>query len=213
MGASRPVVRSLFWEMVLNATIPVGCYVAAKKLGASEFAALAVATAFPLVKSVHDLVQRREVDPVAVLVLLGILTGIAATFFGGDPRILLVRESLFTGAFGLACLVSLTFPRPIMFYVSRYFVAGHDPEKLGTFNGRWANPTIRHAHRLITIVWGVGSVGEFALRVFMIYTMPAAVVLVASPIILGLTTIGAVVWTFWYGQRVRARTERGQEGS
>jgi hypothetical protein len=51
-----------------------------------------------------------------MVVLLAIATDGVALFVGGRPRLLLVRESLFTGVFGLSCFVSLLLPRPMMFY-------------------------------------------------------------------------------------------------
>jgi hypothetical protein len=205
-GATWPIVVSLAWDIALNATIPVVCYVLAKRFySASELTALIVATVFPLMKSGVDLTRRRELDPVAVLVLLGIATSILAVFLGGDPRVFLIRESFFTGAFGIACLVSLGFPRPIMFYFGRYFMAGQDPQKREIFDARWASPIVRRAHRLITAVWGFVYVGEFAVRVVLVYRASAAVVLVIAPFLMGVVTILTIIWTFWLAYRVRAR--------
>jgi len=149
--------------------------------------------------------RHREVDPVALLVLLGIATSMLALVTGGDPRLLLIRESFFTGAFGIACLVSLTFPRPIMFYFGRYFMAGKDPQKRATFDARWQDPRARRAHRLVTVVWGLVYTGEFVVRVMLVYRASAPVVLVVSPFLTGVATILTVMWTFWYAFRVRAQ--------
>jgi hypothetical protein len=203
-AAYRPVVYSLVWDIVLNATIPVACYYLSKALiSPSELTALIIATVFPTLKSIYDLMHHKGINPVSLLVLLGIATSIIALFIGGDPRILLIRESFFTGAFGIACLASLIFPRPMMFYFGRYFMAGNDPEKRKVFNSRWQNPLIRRGHRLITTVWGLVYVGEFILRVILVYALPAAVVLAASPFLLGLATIFTIVWTFRYAYKLR----------
>ncbi len=166
---NKSIIISLIWDIALNATIPVVCYFLAKRfISPSELTALIFATAFPLLKSAYDLIRRRELDPVAMLVLLGIVTSILALFLGGDPRVLLIRESFFTGAFGVACLISLIFPRPIMFYFGRFFMAGKDPQKRETFNARWQNPVARRGHRLVTLVWGLVYAGEFLTRIIMV---------------------------------------------
>jgi hypothetical protein len=202
----RPIVRSLAWDIVLNATIPAACYHLSKWfISPSELIALVIATIFPVLKSIYDVAKRREVDPVAVVVLLGIVTGILALFFGGDPRMLLIRESFFTGAFGIACLVSLLFPRPIMFYFGRYFMAGRDPQKRAAFDARWQNPVVRRAHRLIATVWGLVFIGEFVTRVIMVYNFSVPVVLSVSPILLGLATIVTIVWTLRFAYKTRER--------
>src|SRR5262249_5766252 len=100
----QPHVRSLICDIVRNATIPAVLYLFAKHLlSAGEVRALLWATIFPLVKSVYDLARHREIDPVAVLILLGLAASLIAVLFQGDARLLLIRESFFTGAFGLAC--------------------------------------------------------------------------------------------------------------
>jgi hypothetical protein len=135
---SRPPLRGIVWGIVLNAIIPVVLYKLCKRyLSPSELTALVVASTFPLGKNVFDVVRRRQVDPVSIVVLLGIAADGVALLFGGSARLLLVRESFFTGAFAFACFVSLLFPRPIMFYFARYFIAGTDPERQARFSAAW----------------------------------------------------------------------------
>ena len=202
----RPLIYSLAWDIALNATIPVACYYLSKAfISPSELIALLIATTFPTFKSAYDFIGHRGINPVAVMVLLGIVTSIIALFIGGDPRILLIRESLFTGAFGAACLLSLLFPRPMMSYFGRYFFAGNNPEKRKVFDGRWKNLIIRRGHRLITTVWGLVYVAEFVIRVILVYTLSAAVVVAVSPLILGLATIFTIIWTFRYAYKLRER--------
>jgi glycerol-3-phosphate acyltransferase PlsY len=84
-SAHKSLIISLIWDIALNATIPVVCYFLVKRyVSPSELTALISATAFPLLKSAYDLKRYREVDPVAVIVLLGIVTSILALFLGGD---------------------------------------------------------------------------------------------------------------------------------
>jgi hypothetical protein len=203
---SRPPLGSIVWGIVLNAIIPVLLYKLSKRyLSHSELTALVIATTFPLGKSIFDLVRRGEVDPVSIVVLLGIITDGVALLFGGGPRLLLVRESLFTGVFGFACFVSLLLPRPIMFYFGRHFMAGADPQRQARFNAAWQLPEVRFSHRLITTVWGCVFAGELILRIILIYNVSAAAVLIISPVLLGTLTIATMIWAFSYGHRVRLR--------
>jgi hypothetical protein len=174
-------------------------------LSHSEIIALVIATTFPLGKSIFDLVRRRQVDPVSIVVLLGITTDGVALLLGGGPRLLLVRESLFTGAFGFACFVSLLLPRPMMFYFGRHFMAGADPQRQARFNAAWQLPEVRFSHRLVTTVWGFVFAGELILRIILIYNVSAAAVLIISPVLLGTLTVATMIWAFSYGHRVRLR--------
>ncbi len=203
---SSYLVRGLFISIALNAVMPVLLYRLTKRyLAASEFTALSVAALFPLGLSIVGLIRSRTLDPVALLSLISILFSIVAVSLGGSTKLLLIRESLFTAAFGIVCFVSLALPRPLMFYFGRHFTAGRDQQRLAEFNAGWQRPEFRRVNRLITVVWGATSLGEFLVRVALVYTMPVAAVLVISPIISGGLLIATIVWTFAYWQRVRAR--------
>jgi hypothetical protein len=203
---SRPPLGGIVWGIILNATIPVVLYKLSRRyVSPSEFTALVIASTFPLGKSVFDLGRRGQVDPVSIVVLLGIAADGVALLFGGSPLLLLVRESLFTGAFGLACFVSLLLPRPMMFYFARHFIAGADTQRQARFNAAWRLPEVRFCHRLITTVWGCVFVGELILRIVLIYHVSAATVLIISPILIGVLTIVTMIWAFSYGHRVRLR--------
>jgi hypothetical protein len=190
--------------MALNALVPVLLYqLAHHYFSATELAALSIAAVFPLVWSIADLIRVGALDPVAVLSLASIGVSILAVAVGGSPRLLLIRESFFTGAFGVACFVSLLAPRPIMFYFARYFTAGRDSERIAEFNRAWQRAGFRRTMRLITIVWGVTSLAEFVVRIALVYTLSAPTVLVVSPIVLGGLLIATISWTFAYGKRIR----------
>jgi hypothetical protein len=198
--------RGLLISMILNALVPVLLYQMAKRyFSATELAALSVAALFPLVWSIVDLIRVGALDPVAILSLASIVVSMVAVAVGGSPKLLLIRESFFTGAFGVACLVSLVAPRPIMFYFARYFTAGRDAARIAEFNRGWQRPGFRRTMRLITVVWGVTSLAEFVVRIALVYTLPAATVLVVSPIVLGGLLIATISWTFAYGKRMRDR--------
>jgi hypothetical protein len=202
----RPPVSGILWDIVLNAAIPLALYKLSKLyLSPSEWTALMLASTFPLGKSIFEVVRGGHLDPISILVLLGIATNGAALLLGGSVRLLLVRESLLTGAFGLACFISLLLPRPMMFYFGRHFMAGNDPERQARFDASWQLPEVRFANRLITSVWGGAYLGELTIRVILIYTVSTATVLVLSPILIGTVTIATIIWTFRYAHRVRSR--------
>lgn len=206
LQTARPPLGPIAWGMVLNAVVPVILYSLSKRYySPSEFTALVIAALFPLGKTAFDLLRHGQFDPISVVVLLGITTDGVALLFGGSPILLLARESMFTGAFGVACFASLLLPRPMMFYFSRYFIAGTDRERQARFNSAWQFREVRFCHRLITTVWGCVFVGELLIRLALIYRLPTALVLVISPILLGVLTIATMIWAFSYGHHVRLR--------
>ena len=206
-GGARPlVILPMLREMLIDAGVPWICYQASMAyLSHSEVVALLIASVFPTVKTLYGLSRRRDLDPVSLLILAGLLFGLGALAFGGGARILLVRESLFTGALGLACLISLLGRSrpPVMFYFGRFFAAGSDPRLRAAFDQNWQYPAFRRVQRIMTLVWGLVFVGEFALRVVFIYTLSPAMVLAVSPLVLGGASVLTMLWTFRYAARAR----------
>lgn len=199
----RPILRSI----VLNAVVPVVLYSLSKHyLAASEVVALSIAAIFPAVDSGWGVIRRRRLDVIALIALLSIAVSIVGVALGGSPKILLIRESFFTGALGLACFLSLLLPRPLMFYFGRQFMAGDDPVRIERFNAQWRKPAVRRLHRLITIVWGAAFGGEFILRVVLVLTLPPVVVLAVTPFVTGAVVALTIAWTFAY---VRRRLREG----
>lgn len=203
-------IRRLLPSLLLNIALPLALYFLVKRyVTSSEIIALSVAALFPLVESMFSVVRHRSLDILSVVVLLGTGTGIIGVLLGGSEDLILIRESFFTGTLGIACLVSLLLPRPLMFYFARHFVADRDPEKLARFNAGWQYPFARFVHRMITLVWGCAFVGEFLIRVLLVVILPHVLVLAISPVVLTGITILAILWTFAYARSVSRRKRRG----
>ena len=191
------------WELlrsvILNAVIPYLLYILAKKyFSASELEALSIASLFPIFDSIFSFIKNRSFDLIAVITLLSIVVSIIAIFLGGSPKLLLVRESFFTGALGVICFISLLLPRPLMFYFGRQILAGSNQAKIIAYNARWQYPHVRFFFRLITTVWGFAFLGDFLLRALFVYTFPSAVVLLISPFVSAGITIGTIMWSLAY---------------
>jgi len=199
--------RGIVLNLVVNAAIPTLLYMQVKYYRPdSEILALTIAAIVPLLASVVDIVRDHRLNIIGAIVVLGIAVSLIGIALGGDPRILLIRESLLTGALGVACFVSLLFPRPLMFYFAREFTAGGDPVRIAAMEAQYELiPGVRRVHRRITIVWGFAYAGEFVLRVILVYSLPSVLVLAVSPIILGLITVATVTWTFAYARAARRR--------
>ena len=205
-ASARSIWRDIARSLVISGAVPLLLYNALKGRGASDLTALAVAAIPPALDGLVGMARRRRIDLIAALALAGIAITVVAVLLGGNPRLLLIRESFLTGALGVACFASLLFfPRPLMFYFGRYFETGDDPAKVDTFNAQWQYPYFRHVVRLITVVWGVAYTGEFLLRVVMVSTLPIPVVIAVSPIVLIGISVATLFWTFAYVRWARQR--------
>ena len=173
----------------------------------SETAALMLSSAPPILWSVGQLIWSRKLDTLSLLVIAGIALSLVATLLGGSPRLLLVRESLITGIFGLIFLGSLLFPKPLMFYIVKTTVTKQGMNEKA-FASRWSIPGFRFTFNLMTVVWGAGLLVEATVKIILAFTMPTGRFLVVSPIISYGIYFGLLGWSIWYGNQRRKAGER-----
>lgn len=180
---------------------------------ASSVVPLLAASLVPLVGIMFNIVKKRRADMIGVIVLLALLASIAGAVFGGGQRLLLLRESLPTGVFGLALSISPIFPKPIGYYIVRHFINAHESAHGLCFERLYESRRFRRTLREITFFWGVLLLLEFGLRVLMILTLPVAVVVSTSPLILnGLLLLGAVISAFWMSCGIREAENSSKGG-
>ena len=153
------------------------------------------------------MIWSRKFDTLSLLVIAGIALSLVATLLGGSPRLLLVRESLITGIFGLIFLGSLLFPKPLMFYIVKTTVTKQGMSE-EAFASRWSIPGFRFTFKLMTVVWGAGLLVEATVKIILAFTMPTGLFLVVSPIISYGIYFGLLGWSILYGNQRRKAGER-----
>src|SRR5690606_26794931 len=93
--------------LLLDVVAPLAVFYAVRAAGVPDVVALAAGAVPPAVSAVHTALRERRVEPVALLVLLTMVLGLAASLVTGDPRELLVRHAWLSLPFGLWLLVTL----------------------------------------------------------------------------------------------------------
>ena len=102
--------------------------------------------------------------------------------FGGSPRAVLVRESALSGAFGVAMLLSLFWPQPLVYYLAEHFVAPRATATRHEFQRLATAPRFRRFLRLLTVVWGLVSMLDAGLNTFLAFHLPIATFLAVTPL-------------------------------
>jgi len=201
-------LRGILPSVVIDGVLPFLTYalVTTYVPHLSQVKALGLSAVFPVVNGIDTLVRRRQIDIIGAIVLIGIVVTIGAAFLGSDAKLMLIRESFVTGALGVVCLTSFAWRRPLLFYIGRQFTCGSDQDKIVEFNALWERAGARRTFRVMTLVWAVGWLSEFGLRVVMVQRLSVAEVLVLSPIVFNAITLGLIVWTVAYARR---RQQRG----
>jgi hypothetical protein len=203
----RMTMRGLAPSIIVNGLCTYLIYSLLKgHTSVSDYIALLASSVPALVFEAINLRRRRQLDVLGVLVVATIVISALVSLIGGDPKLLLVRESFVTAGFGVACIISLFFSRPIMFYIIRYFATGDDPAKSLVFNRRWQYPAFRRYFRIVTLVWGVAYIAEFPVRLVLVFRLSIQRYLAIAPTIFYALLFVLIGFSIIYSRRLMART-------
>jgi len=200
--------RQMLPSIIFDAALPVLCYNFLIHIGFSTLISLVAGAVFPAAHIAWGFAKTRQVDALGIIVLSFIAVGTVASLISGSVFFVLIKDSFLTATFGFICFASMLGERPLMFYIARQFVAGHDPARIEWWNNRWQYPRFRSTMRTITLVWGGGYVLEAVVRVIMALAFsPGTVVAISSPMAFGVTIL-LTAWTTRYGRAARERAMR-----
>jgi hypothetical protein len=205
-------VRS-FAPLVLDLFAPLATYAVLSRLGANDFVSLGAAAAVPAVYVAIAAIRGRPIDRIAVLVFILLAVAITLSLVTGDPRILLAKGVIVTGAAGLYMLATLLAEHSFIFHASQRLYANGDLAKEAVWEARWQNSAeFRRAIRRLTLIWGLGLVGEAVVRAGIIYTLPVAQAVVWGQV-WAIAVIGAlIVLSIRAARRGAAAVEAAAQG-
>jgi hypothetical protein len=202
-------IFGIAYSILVNAILPLVIYQLLKSYTSlSDFWALVLSGIPPMIDALVGVIRKGRVDLIAGLALLSIAVSVVLILLGGSPRLLLIRESYYTAAFGLAYLVSFLFPRPLGFYFARHFVTGNVPERVKNFNSYWQYSEFRFSMRLSTAVWGISFLLEAAIRTYLVFTLTIPQFLIISPFVFYGMLSGVMLWTMLYSRHGRKQQEK-----
>jgi hypothetical protein len=169
-----------------------------------------LASTLPLLAwMIWDLARHRHFDALSALVLAGIVLSVLARAVPGAPRKLSLDEPLVAGMTGVAFLLSLTLPRPAVYYLARSTMARESLERASEFERDWhEQPKLAARIRNMTLVWGIGLIMENAVRTTIVLhgaSDPHSIF--ASNMVRYGCYSALMLWTFWYRRRIRQDAE------
>ncbi|GAB2751560.1 VC0807 family protein [Kitasatospora kifunensis] len=206
--ARKQKAAAIGWLLTIgfNVVAPILIHNFAHAHGASEFTAILLSGLGPVADTAVYLAWHRRVDEFAVISLIFLaLSGVAALVGPHDAKLLLAKDSLVTGLFGLVLLASLVASRPMMFYFGRKFATDGTQEQVAWWNGLWQFEGFRRVQRNLTIGWGIGFVIEAVLRVVFVYSLSNGQALAVNNVLPYAFTGGLIFWTMKYARRAQAR--------
>lgn len=196
----KMIVLTLFVDVALPSVV----YFILRQFGMSDVLALAFGSGVSVIRIILEFVRNRKIDALAFLMFLFFLVGIATSFFTGNARFMIAKDSLFTGIFALVMIGSaFVGRRPLIFYLGRQF-AGSE-----SFEQKWNElERFRHNLRVMTVVWGIGYLIEAIVRVIVVFTLSISMSVLVSPLLLAFTTLVLIVWTRLFVRHSRSKGKK-----
>lgn len=190
-------------SLLLNVAAPFVCYEIMTSNGVSELVALAVGSIFPVAGIGIAAIRGRRLDWIGVISLAAMAVGLAGALVFASPRFLLLKDSITTATIGVAFLVSLAMPRPLIFVLAGQLSAA-DPQARAAWDRRWSSsPQTRRRMRRFTALWGLALLGEATLRAALFYLVTPASLILVSPLLAAAVFGPMAVWSI-RGYRARA---------
>lgn len=190
--------------------LPLVGYYAMHALAASDWTALLVATAVAGVRLLWVFARDRRVTWFGAVMLAVFGIGLVLALVGGDPRFILVKDSVTTGGVGVVFLLSLLTARPLTFAA----LESWQQAKAAELDAIWdVSPGVRRTFRISAVVWGLGLILEAGLRIPLIYVLPIDVAVGASTGMQIVAFTGLGVWNAVYAVRAERRlSAAGHDG-
>lgn len=206
--------RQMLPNLLINAAAPFAINLVAQHY-MPTIDALLLASSVPAVYTLGSLVWKRRVNVLGLLVVASLLLNAVFALLFHSPRLLLLQSSVVNGLLGVAMLISLFFPRPVLFYLMRSITTQHDAQRIASFNSRWAYPQVRSFYRTLTMVWGCVTVAQVMLVGFLAFSLPISTMLAIGPILNFAIIIPAARWSIHYFRKNRSVFDqiRQQEAS
>lgn len=203
----RQLVRGLAWDV----GAPVVAYYALHLLGVSDWVALLASTVVAALRVLWVAVRQRSLNLFATVMLVVFGLGLILSFVSGDPRFLLLKESFVTGAVGITFLVTAVVGhRPLTLAARQSWSPGEAAALAEEYR---ADADVRCGYRFTSMVWGAVLVLEAAIRVPLVFLLPADVMVGLSTAMLVVAFVGLGIWTGRWVARAEARGAAAPDGA
>ncbi|CAO3671458.1 unnamed protein product [Umbelopsis ramanniana] len=211
--------------LFVDIVIPLILYYVLKNY-ISTLAALLISSAPPIVMIVGKFIIYRQFDPLGLIIVFGFVLSAILSVVDGNPRILILKDSIVSSATGAIFLLSLL-PirlgkynlRPLTYGISaemmsaapkvQYVKDGEAIEQTPT-QFSWEHVKLfRNGMRMLTAMWGVVLLLEFVARLIMYFsTLTIDQLVLYSNVVLGVLLGTMGVFTIIYSHRLRTKTRK-----
>ncbi|MEV5963101.1 VC0807 family protein [Kribbella sp. NPDC051952] len=170
-------LAGLLWDVGL----PAVAYYGGRALGYDVLPALAAGAVAALLRVAFVAVVRRRLNGIGLIIGATFALLLVVSLFTGDPRVLLARESVLSGAGGLLLVGSCLIGKPLIYTAARKLNAGK-AELLAQWDELWrTQPQFRRRFTTLSAVMGGILLADAIVRVVLICLLPVDTMANLSP--------------------------------
>ncbi|KAH8549318.1 hypothetical protein BGW37DRAFT_113833 [Umbelopsis sp. PMI_123] len=222
-NARRRQWLSLALTLFVDVIMPIILYYSLRNT-VSQLAALLISSIPPAVMSIFKMIWYRTFDALGVVIILGFVLSAVISVIDGDPRVLLLRESIVTCATGVVFLVTMIpirigqwVNKPLIYGVTKQMMSVLPPVKY-VYNGQVIEETriefswkwsreFKKGMLIMNAAWGVILILEFVAKLIMYFSsLTVDQMVLYGNIVLGVTLGSMGIFNVFYGRRIRLRT-------
>jgi len=197
-GDPTPVSRVTL-RLAVDFGLPLAIFYGLRAEGVETYEALVAGAVVSAAVAAAPLVRNRHLDGMAAYMAIMMLGSVGISLLAGSTQFLLAREAVMTGVTGVWFIASVWARRPLVYLFSKPLLEGR-LRWPSSWDQLWErSPRFRHMWRVSSVLWGIGSLADAALRVVMAYTLPADVVpALGTALYAGTSAVLIVITTVYY---------------
>jgi intracellular septation protein A len=156
---------------------PIAFFYALTAAGLSSFTSLLLSAVLPGLSTVYQALRARHLDALAVFMMSITVITALASLISGSPRFLLARDGWVTGISGVWLLATARADPPVVFMFARPLLEGRIGPNGDSWSVLWDRlPGFRRIWRVASVIWGIATIFDAAVRFAMAYTLPVKAV-------------------------------------
>jgi hypothetical protein len=161
-------------SLAIDVAVPLGTYYLMRDaFGLSLWLSLALSSVVPVIRSVFAAVAQRRLNVLAVLMLAVNIAGIGISFWTGDPRMMIAKDSVVSSVIALAILGSVALRRPLMTEGLKVFVTRGSADRAAAWDRlAAASPRFRRLELTFSAIWGTALLADCVARLVGAFTLP-----------------------------------------
>ena len=151
--------------------------------------------------------RQRRLDPFALFLLALLGAGLALSFFTGDARFILAKDSTTSCTAGLVLVGSCISKRPLAYYAAQRFARSAGSAQRAQFQATAKPEAMRARWFRVSLVWGITLLVDASLRIAAIYLLPIGLAATTSQVLVVAAYGLLILWTIYSAEKAEPAPE------